>query len=161
MTCSRSLSTALSPSPQRLRPFLHRQPRAGTAIRSQAPPNGTTWCWRKYGRTTSKPCGENRKFSRIVLGEQKKRRKSPWLRKIVQCLQEMLHWTIFLTSAVLTFQWGWLAWNPYKQEIPHGDLGDSGYLCLFTECPNARKWYWTGINWLCPKYISLFGLKSK
>ena len=66
-----------------------------------------------------------------------------------------------LTSAVLTFQRGWLAWNPYKQEIPYGDLGDSGYLCLFTECPNARKWYWTGINWLCPKYISLFGLKSK
>ena len=32
----------------------------------------------------------------------------------------------FLTSAVLTFQRGWLSWNPYKQEILHGDLGDSG-----------------------------------
>ena len=44
-----------------------------------------------------------------------------------------------LTSAVLTFQRGWLAWNPYKQEILHGDLGESDYLCPFTECPNARS----------------------
>ena len=60
-----------------------------------------------------------------------------WMRKN-QFEDTTMHY-YFLTSAVLTFQWGRLAWNPYKQEILHGDLGDSEYWCSFTVCPNTRS----------------------